>query len=76
MYKVIDTILNIGCLLAAAFYLLTIVWAQANCSLVPALGRPCYGPERDAWLIPFFLAPIGIPALIGAALMLWRPRRR
>jgi hypothetical protein len=76
MYKVIDTILNIGCLLAAVFYLLTILWAQANCSLVPALGRQCDGPEFDAWMIPFFLAPIGIPALIGVALMLWRPRKR
>jgi len=76
MYKVIDTILNIGCLLAAVFYLLTIVWAQANCSLIPAFGRQCRGPELDAWMIPFFLAPIGIPALIGVAVMLWGPRRQ
>jgi len=76
MYKVIDTILNIGCLLAAVFYLLTVVWAQANCSLVLVLGRQCDGSERDAWMIAFFLAPIGIPALIGVAVMLLGPRRR
>lgn len=76
MYKVIDTILNIGCLLAAAFYLLTVVWAQANCSLIPEFGRQCLGPEFDAWMVPFFLAPIGIPALIGVGLMLCGPRRR
>jgi hypothetical protein len=76
MYKVIDTILNIGCLLAAIFYLLTIVWAQANCSLIPVLGRQCYGHDLDAWMIPFFLTPVGIPALIGVVVMLWRPGRR
>jgi hypothetical protein len=27
-------------------------------------------------MIPFFLAPIGIPALIGVAVMLWGPRQR
>jgi hypothetical protein len=76
MYKVIDTILNIGCLLTAAFYLLTVLWAQLNCSLIPVIGRQCRGPELDAWMIPFFLAPIGIPALIGTAMMLWGPPRR
>jgi hypothetical protein len=76
MYKVIDTILNIGCLLTAASYLLTIAWAQANCSLLPVLGRQCNGPDRDVWMIPLFLAPIGIPAVIGVAVMLWGPRRQ
>ena len=76
MYKVIDTILDVGCLLAAAFYLLTVLWAELNCSLIPVIGRQCHGPERDTWMIPFFLAPIGIPALIGTAVMLWGPPRR
>jgi hypothetical protein len=76
MYKVIDTILDVGCLLAAAFYLLTVLWAQLNCSLIPVIGRQCGGPELDAWMIPFFLAPIGIPALIGTITMLWGAPRR
>jgi hypothetical protein len=76
MYKVIDTIVNVGCLLAAGFYLLTILWAQLNCSMVQAFGRQCRDPELDIWTIPFALAPIGIPALIGAAQMLWGARRR
>ena len=76
MYKVIDTIVNVGCLLMAGFYLLTIIWAQLNCSLIPALGRQCRDPELDAWTIPFILAPIGIPAVIGAAQMFWGPPRR
>ncbi|CCE09129.1 hypothetical protein BRAS3843_3040014 [Bradyrhizobium sp. STM 3843] len=75
MYKVIDTILNIGCLLTATFYVLTVLWAQLNCSLIPMLGSPCHGSERDAWMVPLFLAPIGVPALIGLAVMLWGPRR-
>jgi hypothetical protein len=76
MYKVIDTIVNIGCLLTAALYLLTVLWGQLNCSLIPVIGRQCRGPEFDAWMISFFLAPIGIPALIGTAAMLWGPPRR
>ncbi len=76
MYKIIDTILNIGCLVAAVFYLLTIVWAQLNCSLIPAIGRRCGATEIDVWMIPFFLAPIGIPAIIGVISMLWGARRR
>ena len=76
MYKVIDTILNIGCLLTAVSYLLTVAWARANCSLIPVFGRQCHGPDLGAWMVPFFLAPIGIPALIGVAGMLLGPRRQ
>jgi len=76
MYKIIDALLNIGCLAAAVLYLLTIIWAQLNCSLIPAVGRHCGGPELDAWMVPFFLAPIGVPAIIGVVLMVWGSHRR
>ena len=76
MYKIIDTILNIGCLAAAVFYLLTILWAQLNCSLIPAMGRGCGGSELDVWMVPFFLTPIGIPAIVGVISMLWGRRRK
>lgn len=76
MYRVIDAIVDIGCLLAAGFYLLTVLWAQLNCSLIPALGRQCQSTELDGWMIPFFLAPIGVPALIGTIQMLWGSRSR
>jgi hypothetical protein len=52
------------------------VWAQFICSLIPSIGTQCRGPELDAWMVPFFLAPFGVPALISSIAILVGVGRR
>jgi hypothetical protein len=66
MLEQIAFILKALCLMLAAVFVLLIVSAQLNCSQIASIGHQCYGPAGDVWMIPFFFAPIGIPALIGS----------
>jgi hypothetical protein len=59
-------ILKTLCFLAAGVFVLLITAAQQTCSLIPSIGHQCHGSDGDIWMLPFFFAPIGIPALIAA----------
>ncbi|MEH2513432.1 hypothetical protein V1291_004786 [Nitrobacteraceae bacterium AZCC 1564] len=50
-------------------YALLIAGAQFSCSIIPSIGHQCNGPEADVWMVPFFLAPIGLPLLIASIVM-------
>jgi hypothetical protein len=77
MRHAIAIIRNAIFLIVAGLFVLTVVWAQFMCSLIPALGTQCRGPELDAWMVPFFLAPFGVPALISSlAILLGGTRRK
>jgi len=77
MRQAIAIIRNAIFLIVAGLFILTIVWAQLVCSLIPSIGTQCRGPELDAWMVPFFLAPLGVPALISSlALLIGASRRR
>jgi hypothetical protein len=77
MRQAIAIIRNAIFLIVAGLFVLTVVWAQFVCSLIPALGTQCRGPELDAWMVPFFLAPFGVPALISSlAILLGGTRRK
>ena len=56
----------------AALFVVIILWAQNSCSLIPSIGHQCNGPEGDAWMLPFMLAPVGIPALIYSVVLYLR----
>lgn len=75
MRQAIAIIRNAIFILVAALFVLTIVWAQLVCSLIPSIGRQCRGPELDTWMVPFFLAPFGVPALISSLALLFGGRR-
>jgi lysylphosphatidylglycerol synthetase-like protein (DUF2156 family) len=61
----------------AAIWLLLIAYAQMNCSQVPWLGTQCHDERGDVWMLPFFSAPIGLPAfVISVVLLIVRARRR
>ncbi len=76
MRQAIAIIRNAIFLIVAAVFVLTVVWAQLVCSLIPSIGRQCRGPELDAWMVPFFLAPFGVPALISSIAILVEASRR
>ena len=59
-------ILKALCFIAATVFVLTIVSAQLTCSQIPSIGHQCHGSDGVVWVLPFFFAPIGIPALIAA----------
>jgi hypothetical protein len=44
------------------FYL--IAYSEMNCPLLTSVGPPCSGERGDVWMLPFFGAVFGIPALI------------
>jgi hypothetical protein len=50
--------------IGAIIFVLSIIFAQANCSIIPAFGPTCSGEAGDVWMFPFLTAPIGIPALL------------
>jgi hypothetical protein len=68
--------LKVLCLIAAAVFVLTIVSAQLTCSPIASLGHQCHGADGDVWMLPFFFAPIGIPALIGSIAIIVMAVRR
>ena len=76
MCQALAIIRNTVFLVVAGLFVLTVVWAQFICSLVPAIGTQCRGPELDAWMVPFFLAPFGVPALISSIAILVGAGRR
>jgi hypothetical protein len=59
-------ILKALCFIAAAVFVLTIAAAQLSCSQIPSIGNQCHGSDGVVWVLPFFIAPIGIPALVAA----------
>jgi hypothetical protein len=69
MLKDLAQAIKILCVMVAAIYVLLIVAAELTCSIVPSIGNQCHGPDGDVWMAPFFLAPIGIPALIGSVVI-------
>ncbi len=60
----------------AAVFVALIVLAQSTCSLVPSIGTRCHDERGDIWMLPFFAAPIGIPALIASIAMIATALRR
>ncbi len=76
MRQAIAIICNAVFLIVAALFVVTIVWAQRECSLIPAIGTQCRGAEADAWMVPFFVAPFGVPALISSLAILIGASRR
>jgi hypothetical protein len=76
MRQAIAIIRNTVFLVVAGLFLLTVVWAQFVCSLIPSVGTQCRGPELDAWMLPFLLAPFGVPALISSIAILVGAGRR
>ena len=48
----------------AGLWLLLIGYAQLLCSVIPSVGKQCYGEQLDVWMLPFFAAPFGGYALI------------
>jgi hypothetical protein len=42
-----------------AMFLLLVAYAQSACPL-----SRCNGENGDVWMLPFFAAPIGVPAII------------
>ena len=69
-------ILKVVCLAAAGYYMALIVIAQSECSLVSWFGRQCHGPEGDVWMGPFLGAPLGMPILIIAGIIVVFSLRR
>ncbi|MCW2274297.1 hypothetical protein GJ654_09605 [Rhodoblastus acidophilus] len=57
---------------AAALFVLTLIFAQATCSPFASSSRACNGPEGDVWMLPFFLAPVGLPAVVAAIVFMVR----
>ena len=53
-----------------AIWLVLIAFAQMTCSIVPWLGTHCHDERIDIWMLPFFTAAIGIPALINSIIFL------
>jgi len=47
-----------------AMFLLLVADAQSACPL-----SRCGGESGDAWMLPFFAAPIGVPAIILTIVM-------
>ncbi|MBR1222976.1 hypothetical protein JQ557_33595 [Bradyrhizobium sp. U87765 SZCCT0131] len=62
--------------LVALLWLITVGVAESNCSLLPGGAQRCGGGMGDIWVIPIFSAPIGIPAVIGAAVIIISAARR
>lgn len=59
-------VLKTLCFVIATVFVLLIVSAQLSCSQIASIGNKCYGSEGIVWVLAFFFAPIGIPALIGS----------
>jgi hypothetical protein len=59
-------------LLSAAVFLFVVVFAQFTCPLIAGFGTQCHDPRLDIWMLPFFFAPIGIPAVVASVKMLMR----
>jgi hypothetical protein len=55
--------------IVAALWLSIVGLAQYHCSVIPWIGT-CKSFDEDAWLVPLFLAPIGVPALIASIVIL------
>jgi hypothetical protein len=62
-------ILKALCFIAATVFVLFLVSAQLDCSQIPSIGNQCHGSEGIVWMLAFFFAPIGIPALIGSIII-------
>ena len=51
-----------GCVFAAAaLFIVTLITGQTGCPFAT-----CKGPDGDAWMPAFFLAPFGLPALVAS----------
>jgi hypothetical protein len=59
-------VLKALCFIAAAVFVLAVVSAQLSCSQIASIGHQCGGSDGIVWVLPFFFAPIGIPALVGS----------
>jgi hypothetical protein len=69
MGRVFANILKALCIALALGWLALIVAAQQTCSILPSIGHQCHGPDGDVWMLPFFLAIIGLPALIASIII-------
>jgi hypothetical protein len=72
MTSVISAIFKSLTFLCATAFLLVVLFAQFTCSAIPGVGTQCHDPRLDVWMLPFFLAPIGLPALVASVKMLVR----
>jgi ABC-type Fe3+ transport system permease subunit len=57
--RVIHPIIISILLTTAGVWIVLIAAAQSVCSISKNFGRQCSGPDLDAWVLPFFTAPIG-----------------
>jgi hypothetical protein len=76
MGRVFANVLNALCIALALGWLALIVAAQQTCSILPSIGHQCHGPEGDVWMLPFFLAIIGLPAVIASIVIIGAAVRR
>jgi len=51
-------------------WLILIFLAEQTCSIFSSIGHQCHGPEGDVWMLPFFYAIIGLPALIASIVII------
>lgn len=68
---------RIALCLAAAAWVLTIVYAQLNCSMFKSFGTQCNGYQTVVWIYPIITAPVGGIAtliLIMMAIFHWGVR--
>ena len=63
------------CFLVSAAFIYTLVAAQLLCSLIPGVGHQCSETDGNVWMVPVFLSPIAIPALIASVLIVVRAKR-
>ena len=56
------------CFLLAGFFVFLIALAQLSCPVL--IGTQCSMGGGDIWMLPFFYAPIGIPAVIASIVIL------
>ena len=66
MIKAIGILLLAG---PAVFWIASVLWAQSQCSII---GTQCHGPDGDVWVLPLFLTPIGLPAVVISVFLIVR----
>jgi hypothetical protein len=73
---ILEVIASVVVYAVTAIWILLIAFAQMHCSMLPWLGTRCHDKRGDIWMLPFFSAPIGLPAfLISIVLLIVQLRR-
>jgi hypothetical protein len=74
--KAVATLVQAVVVLVGANWAFTLVLAQTTCSAISWIGPHCTDGKGEIWMVPFFTAAFGLPALIASIFIVGLAIRR